>query len=96
MARKYGKDVDTSGDNDATDANIGIPINFSTNLVMQQSMLKLPATRSYHRQFVDGAFYSSHAGYKKSLYAYLYGSFSESLTWNDFFNCYLWAENCNV
>ena len=53
---------------------------------------KLPATRSYHRQFVDGAFYSFHAGYKKSLYAYLYGSFSESLTWNDFFNCYLMGE----
>ena len=48
-----------------------------------------PDTRPYHRQFADAAFHSFHRYSKKSLYAFLYGSFSENLTWNDFFNCYL-------
>jgi len=48
-----------------------------------------PQTASYHREFVNGAHYSFHAGYKKSFYAWLYGSFSEYISWNDFFQCYL-------
>ncbi len=48
-----------------------------------------PNTDPYSRQFTNGAFDSFRAFSKKSLYAFLYGSFSESLTWNNFFNCYL-------
>lgn len=50
---------------------------------------KWPRLEQYHRQFTDGAFFSFHRYSKKSLYAFLYGSFSENMTWNDFFNCYL-------
>ena len=49
----------------------------------------VPKTSRYHRQFSDAAFYSFRAYSRKSLYALLYGSFSENMTWNDFFNCYL-------
>jgi hypothetical protein len=49
----------------------------------------IPNTAPYNRQFSDGAWFSFHKFSKKSMYAFLYGSFSESLTWNDFFNCYL-------
>ena len=48
-----------------------------------------PDTKPYHFQFTNAAFYSFHVYSKKSLYAFLYGSFSEGMTWNDFFNCYL-------
>ena len=50
---------------------------------------KLPDYTPYNRHFTSGALWSFHGGYKKSYYAWMYGSFSESLTWNDFFNCYL-------
>lgn len=50
---------------------------------------KLPDYTPYSKEFRSGAFWSFRAGYKKSYYAWMYGSFSESLTWNDFFNCYL-------
>jgi hypothetical protein len=49
----------------------------------------IPNIAPYSRQFSDGAWFSFHKFSKKSMYAFLYGSFSESLTWNDFFNCYL-------
>lgn len=48
-----------------------------------------PQLTPYHRLFNDAAFYSFRSYSKKSFYAFLYGSFSEEMTWNDYFNCYL-------
>ena len=50
---------------------------------------KMPDYKFYGRDFCSGAFWSFRKGYKKSYYAWMYGSFSENMTWNDFFNCYL-------
>jgi len=48
-----------------------------------------PSTAKYHREFVNGAHHLFYTRHRKSYYAWLYGSFSESLSWNDFFHCYL-------
>ena len=49
----------------------------------------MPSTYKYSYEFDLAALLSFKQSFKKSFYAWSYESFSESLTWNDFFNCYL-------
>ena len=55
----------------------------------QAAHKKLPVTAPYHIEFNDAAFHSFRKHSKKSYYAFLYGSFSEQSTWNEFHHMYL-------